>query len=225
MYEINWTDAGQIASGSVHRRLEFAAGRVVPRRLTCRNTEDAELEIESMGLSDNGANSPLVITESVALPAAVDLARHTMSAVQIAGIAGGCIESLELDFGIEIESRNCTSQIFDTRLQVNSIVPKVTVQTLKADIVGTGGSQIPTTGKACTHANTHLRFRKRLPKVAGFVADATAEHVSITIDGTVVPTTIFEGERNQDGLTTLEITGMFDGTNLPLVINPATALA
>ena len=224
LYEILWTDAGQIAAGSVHRKLVLANGRAVPRRLSCSHREDAQLEIEIFGLSDNGLNNPLTITESIALPTAVDDARHTILSGNAAGIDLGCIQQLDFDFGIEIESAGCKSHIFDTRMDIRSVVPKIMIQTLDANLVGTGSSQFPTIGKACTHANTLFQLRKRTPKVGSFVANATEQHITITCDGTVVPTTMFEGANNDDGTTTLEITGTWDGTNVPFVINPAAAL-
>jgi hypothetical protein len=225
LWEINYDSAGQIAAGAVHRRLSFGAGRIVPRRLTARAQEDAELEFQAMGLSANGTDSPLIITEGQALPAVLDLARHTLADATVANIAAGCVTELDIDFGIQIESRACTGQIFDTRLHSPSIVPKVTVTVLNAALVGAGASQIPDTGRACLHATTRFRFRRRVNKVAAFVADATAEHMVITTDGTVVPTTTFSGDGNEEATATLEITSMFDGTNAPIVINTASALA
>lgn len=224
LWEIQMDANGQIASGTVHRHLSFAAGRVVPRRLTARAQEDAELEFEAMGLSANGTDSPLIITENVALPAALDLARHTLADATIANIAAGCMTELSIDFGIQIESRACNGQIFDTRLHQPSLVPKLTVTVLNAALIGTAGTQIPDIGRACTHANTRFRFRRRVNKVAGFVLDATAEHMIITTDGTVVPQTMFDGSTNEEGTATLEITSMFDGTNASIVINNASAI-
>ena len=224
LYEIQWTDAGQIASGTAHRKMVFAQGRAVPRRLTCRNGEDASLEIMIMGISSDGATNPLAITESVALPAALDSERHTIHSAVFAEINLGCIENLEIDFGIEIASKNCSSNIFDSRIEIASIVPKINVTTLKADLVGNGSSQIPNTGKSGTHSNSIFKLRKRTPKVASFVADATEEHISITADGTIVPTTMFQASNNEDGTSVFEITGRFDGTNVPLVIDTTAAL-
>jgi hypothetical protein len=225
LWEINYDAAGQIAAGAVHRRLSFNAGRIVPRRLTARAQEDVELEFQAMGLSANGTDSPLIITEGQALPAPLDLARHTLADANLASIAAGCITELDIDFGIQIESRACTGQIFDTRLHQPSIVPKITVTVLNAALVGTGGSQIPDTGRACLHANTRFRFRARQNKIAAFVADATAEHMVITTDGTIVPTSTFSGDGNEEATVTFEITSMFDGTNAPIVINTASAIA
>jgi hypothetical protein len=224
LYEILWNNDGSIASGTVHRKMSFNAGRAIPRKLSCQHRGDATLDIEAMGLSADGAASPLTITESVAAPTALDDARFTLHSALVANISMGCLQSLEFDFGTQMESEGCASNIFDTRLNVRQIVPKIMVSTLDSNLVGTGGSQIPTTGKACTHANTIFKLRKRVPKLAAFVADATAEHVKITCDGVVVPTTIFDGTNNDDGSTSFEITGAHDGTNLPFVVNNASAL-
>lgn len=224
LYEIQWTNAGQIAAGSVHRKLVFAEGRAVPRRLTARHREDAQLEIEIFGLSADGLTNPLTITEGVAVPTAIDDARHTLHSGVFGGVNFGCIQSLEFDFGNDIQSAGCTSNLFDSRLAISSIVPKITIQTLDANIVGTGGSQIPNIGKAGTHLNSSFKLRKRQAKIGAFVADGTAQHVVITCDGVAVPTTMFEGSANEDGTTTIEITGAHDGTNLPFVINTASVL-
>lgn len=224
LYEIQWTNAGQIASGSSHRKLVLAQGRAVPRRLTCRNGEDASLEIMIMGISSDGATNPLAITESVALPGALDDARHTLHSGTFGELGLGCLENVDIDFGIAIDSKNCSSDIFDSRIEISSIVPKISVTTLKADLIGSGGSQIPNTGKAGTHANSNFKFRKRTPKVASFVADATEEHILITVDGTAVPSTMFTSSNNDDGTAVIEITSLFDGTNVPLVIDTTAAL-
>jgi hypothetical protein len=224
LYEIQWTDGGQIASGSVHRKIVLAAGRVIPRKLSASNRQDATLDLEALGLSADGAASPLAITENVALPTALDDARFTLHSASAAGIDMGCLQSLDFDFGLQIETAGCKSNIYDTRIEINSIVPKININTLDANLFGTGGSQIPDKGKICLHSDTIFKLRKRKPKVAEFVADATTEHVKITCDGVIVPSDPFSGSNNDNGTTTFEITGSFDGTNLPFVINSASAL-
>jgi hypothetical protein len=225
VYEILTLPNGTIAPGTVHRKLAFGEGRIIPKQLACQHRADATLDLEVMGLSTNGTASPMVITESVAVPAALDDARHTLGNCTVSGIDVGCLQSLSMDFGLAMESAGCKSNIYDTRIKVSNVVPKVTVTTEDCDIVGDGGSQIPLVGKPCTHANTSFRLRKRTSKVGTFVADATTEHIRITCDGVVVPTNVFEASANEDGSSTLEVTGMFDGTNLPFVINTASAHA
>jgi hypothetical protein len=79
-------------------------------------------------------------------------------------------------------------------------------------------------GIAATHANTSIRFRKRINKTGTFVPDATAEHIVITSDGMVVPIQPFQAQNQADGNTQFELTGVFDGTNTPFLINAASAL-
>lgn len=224
LYEIQYGDDGLIAAGSVHRRIALAAGRAIWRRITCANQGDAQIEIEVMGLSSNGLLSPVAYTENIALPATVDADRHTLIAVQLANIPMGCVQEVSIDSGLSISSAACNSNVWDTRIDLRSIVPKISVTTLNTELVATGAGRIDLTGAAALHANTFVRFRKRIPKTGTFVANATLEHIIITADGIVLPTQPFSSSANQDGTTQFELTGTFDGTNLPLVINASAAL-
>lgn len=222
LYEIQWTNDGAIAAGSVHRKLVFANGRALLRRISGQHRADVSGDIEVFAISSDGTTNPVAFTGSVAMPALVDDARHTILGGTLGGVSVGCMQSFDIDFGIDIESLGCNSDIFDTRLQVNAISPKITVNTLAAELVG---GSFPTTGKLCTHADSFLKLRKRTPKLGTFVADATAEHIFISFDGTALPTTMFDGSNNDDGTATIETTCRFDGTNTPIVFNPAYALA
>jgi hypothetical protein len=224
LYEILYNDDGLIAPGSVHRRVAMAAGRAIWRRISCSNQADAQIEIEVFGLSSNGLLSPVVYTEAVALPATVDTDRHTLFTSQLANIAMGCVLDLSIDSGLSISSAPCNSNVWDTRMDLRSIVPKISITTLNSELVGSGAGKIDLTGAAATHANTFIRLRKRIAKTGTFVANATLEHISVTADGIVMPTNPFSSSGNADGTTTYELTGTFDGTNLPLVINASAAL-
>jgi hypothetical protein len=224
LYEIQYGDDGFIVSGTTHRKVAFNAGRAFWRSITCQNRMDAQIEIEVMALSSDGVTNPATFTESVAAPTAVDTARHTIASVTLGGIAMGCVTDLRIESGMQITSETCNSNVFDTRMALNSIVPKITVTTLASQLVGSGAGKINISGAAATHANTSIKLRKRVAKTGTFVADATAEHIAITADGMVVPTQPFSASNNQDGNTAFELTATFDGTNLPYVINAASAL-
>lgn len=224
LYEILYNDDGLIAAGSVHRRVALAAGRAIWRRISCSNQQDAQIEIEVMGLSTNGTTSPVAYSEAIALPAVVDADRHTINNVQLANIALGCVLNLTIDSGLQISTAACNSNVFDTRIDLRSIVPKITVTTLNSELVGSTAGKIDLSGAAATHANTSIRFRKRIAKTGTFVANATLEHIVITADGIVLPSQPFQSSQNEDGTTQFELTGTFDGTNLPLVINASSAI-
>jgi hypothetical protein len=224
LYEINYGDDGFIVAGSNHRKIAFSTGRAVWRTLSCGNRQDAQIEIEVFGLSPDGSTNPAVFSEGVAAPAAVDDARHTIAAVQLGGIGMGCVTDLRLESGLQIQSDGCKSDVFDTRMGVQSVVPKIQVTTLAAELVGSAVGKINLPGIAATHANTVIKLRKRNNKTGTFLADATAQHVVITADGMVVPIEPFSAQNNADGNTRFEMTATFDGTNAPFLINAASAL-
>jgi hypothetical protein len=224
LFEINYGDDGFIVAGTNHRKIAFSTGRAIWRTVTVANRQDAQIEIEVFGLSPDGSTNPAVYTEGVAAPAAVDDARHTIAFATLGGIAMGCVTDLRIESGLTITPEGCKSDIFDTRMGVQSVVPKIMVTTLASQLVGAGAGKINLPGIAATHANTSLKLRKRLNKTGTFVADATAEHVAITADGMVVPVQPFQASNNADATTQFELTATFDGTNAPFLINAASAL-
>lgn len=224
LYEISYGDDGFITAGTTHRKVALSAGRAIWRTISCSNRQDAQIEIEIFGLSSNGALSPLTFTEGVAAPAAVDDARHTISSVQIAGLDMGCVTDVRLESGLQLTSEGCKSDIFDTRMGLQSVVPKIRVTTLKTELVGTGAGKVETTGAVATHANTSIKFRKRVNKTGTFVAAATAQHIAITADGMLVATDPFSANNNADANAVFELTAAFDGTNVPFLINAASAI-
>lgn len=224
LFEIQYGDDGFIVAGSNHRKIAFTTGRAIWRTISVANRQDAQIEIEVFGLSPDGSTNPAVFTEGVAAPAAVDDARHTIASATLAGIAMGCVTDLQIESGLTITPEGCKSDIFDTRMGVQSVVPKIQVTTLATQLVGSAAGKINLPGVAATHANTSIKLRKRVNKTGTFVADATAEHVAITADGMVVPVQPFQANNNADGNTQFELTATFDGTNAPFLINAASTL-
>lgn len=223
LYEMLYTDQGQLAAGSVHRKLAIRNGRLVIRRLSCQHRQDASLELEAFAISSDGVTAPLTITGSVASPGtATDPARHTLGDIQLASVNMGCVQSLEIDFGINIDTLGCNSNIYDTQVDVPSILPNVMVTTKKVDVFDSSG--IPLIGKEATQANTYIKLRKRVKNTGSFVADATAEHILINSAGIVEVTTPFDGQAMEDATAQVKLHALFDGTNAPIVINTASAL-
>lgn len=224
LFEIQYGDDGFIVAGANHRKVTFSTGRAIWRTISVANRQDAQIEIEVFGLSPDGSANPAVFAEGVAAPAAVDDARHTIASATLGGIAMGCVTDLRIESGLTITPEGCKSDIFDTRMGVQSVVPKIMVTTLATQLVGSAAGKINLQGIAATHANTSIKLRKRVNKTGTFVADATAEHIAITADGMVVPIQPFQSSNNADGTSQFELTATFDGTNAPFLINAASAL-
>jgi hypothetical protein len=214
---------GVLRSGSVHRRIRMPAGRLMIRKLSCSHQEDAQADLEAAAIWD-GTNLPFIPTENVALPGTpADPARYTLASLNFGGVDIPCLQQLDIDFGLTLESFGCDSDIYDTHLLLSKIQPVITFTTLQTDqFLITGG--VPLQGLAGTHANTIIKLRKRATGATPFVADATAEHISITTAGILTIEKAFGATGNKRGETTYRITSRFDGTNVPLIFSTTATL-
>lgn len=223
LFEIQYDDVGQIVSGSSHRLLRFRKGILIPRQLTCRHQQDAQLSLELVAISD-GTNDPLIFAESQASPgAATDPARHTLATCTIESVEFAKLMGLMIDFGLTVNAKGDGSNPFPTRLEVQSSSPKTTIETESPQLFSASG--VPLKGKAATHANTLLELRKRTKNTGSFVADATEEHISITTAGVLYCQTAWDASANSDATATYMVQSLYDGTNAPLVIDTTAALA
>jgi hypothetical protein len=99
----------------------------------------------------------------------------------------------------------------------------ITFKTLNTDLFLTSGG-VPLLGLTGTQANTTIKLRKRLTGAAPFVADATAEHISINTAGILSIDKAFSSSGNKRGEIAYKLTTRFDGTNVPLVFSTTATL-
>lgn len=213
-----------LASGSAHRRLRFAKSYNMINRISVSHRQDATVEFTSMALFDT-TNLPVVAEESIALPTLpVSSGRWTIASVSVGGVSLLCNVQVDIDFGNSSDVFGCDSDIYDTHVNVNEIVPKISITSLDPTGFKTSGG-VPLIGLVGTHANTKIVLRKRLASQAGFVADATAEHISITAAGVLLASNPFEGQGNQRAQASYLMTCAFDNTNSPIVLDTTYAIA
>lgn len=219
-------DDGLPLSGSVHRSYTAIRGLMLPRRLSCTHRRPAQLDIETLLFSSDGAVHPIVIADNVALPTlAVANEQHTLGAIQL-GVSGtvfafDCAQSLTIDFGNGAQTRGCGSDIFDKHVEQPGIKPVITLTGLAATMFGPAG--VPPVGLKLTHAGTIIYLRKRNAGI-GFVADGTAEHIKLTAEGVAVVTQ-HTGQGTAAAEVTVQITCGWDGTNAPITIDTASEIA
>jgi len=220
MYAQKYALGGTRTAGAAHRKFVLDNGLIVPRRLSVSHGEDAELEYEIFATSD-GTNHPLTITDTQSLPAGIDdAARFTLPAAGNTTIGAKTInqvQSIEIDFGVSAITEGADSDLWDTFCGIEEVAPSLVITT--TDVETLGPTQIPREGLVCTHANTFLYLRKR-DDGGTFVADVTAEHIKLTAAGLAV----IDEMLSDDGQTALRIPLIYDGTNAPLTINPASAI-
>lgn len=212
-------------AGTVHRSYTAVRGLLLPRRLSCTHRRPAQLDVEALLFSSDGAAHPIAIADDVALPVLVVANKqHTLGKIQL-GVSGTvfdfeCAQSMTIDFGNGAQTRGCGSDIYDKMVEQPGIKPVITLTGLSAAAFGTAG--IPPVGLKIKHAGTILYLRKRNEGI-GFVADATAEHIKLTAEGVAVVTQ-HTGQGTAGAELTVQITCSWDGTNAPITINTASAI-
>ena len=221
---------GRPYTTSVHRRINIQRGIFVPTTLSVQHQGDAMLSASAFAIADPADTAtigklPLNSFAAQALPTGIGGgSRHTLGSVEVGGIVLDCQISIEINFGISVTTEGCSSDIHDASLFLASAQPVISITGKNlAKYVSSGG--IPLAGIAGTHANTEIVLRKRLQTSAGFVADATAEHVLITAAGLAYWDQVHSASGNGRVEDVLRITCRHDGTNTPIVIDTTHAIA
>lgn len=216
---------GVVKSGSFHKKIRMPEGRLMIRKISVSHQDDAQADLEAVALYD-GTNLPFIPSASnLALPGTpADPARYTLHSVSFGGVSIPCVQSLDVDFGLTLDQFGCDSDVWDTHLLLSKIQPVITINTLRPGQFLTSGG-VPLFGLVGTHANTVIKLRKRATGASPFVADATAEHISITTAGLLSIDKAFAASGNKRGDISYRITSRFDGTNVPLVFSTTATLS
>jgi len=223
--EICWqkyaeSSGGRAGSGA-HIKHTIAAGCIVPVGLSASHQQDASLSYLVIPKYD-GTNEPLVHNASQSLPALVgDNVRYTLGPVTLGGQSVGGNVDVNVNFGSNYNLEGSDSDIWPTFISLVSVVPSITMTGTDAAILA---SKIPNAGRAMTHANPTIFLKKRAEGGTHFVADATEEHIKLTIAGMafVQSYSASIGGRMQTGI---QLFPKFDGTNAPIVIDTTAAIA
>lgn len=212
-------EGGTRKSGASHRSYTVREGLIIPKKISCSHGQDAKLDYEIITTYD-GTNDAIVIADTVTLTAlAGDDERFTLHSLEIGGVTLTQLESVEINFGIKAEGESSDGDIFDTFVSIDEIMP--TISATGSDIEWLKSTNIPLIGVDGAHADTILNLRKRA--LGGtFVADATAEHISITACGLAVIDKPFQG--GQRAKTSINLEARHDGTNVPLIIDTTATL-
>lgn len=223
LYAYKHADGGGRMTGSNHRKFNILKGLVVPTRITCDHRGDAMISYNILPTWD-GANDPVVESDASAVPSAPsDDERFTIGGASIGGVTIDEIRSFELDFGMNAKTEGADSHLHDTHASIVEVIAMLTLRGINLEWLKS--TNIPRAGKAATHANTTLYLRKRLQTSAGFVSNATSEHIKMTMAGLAWIEDAFTGGQDNPAECSLRLVAKFDGTNLPVVFTTASAIS
>jgi hypothetical protein len=167
----------------------------------------------------DGTNAPMVITHGVALPAALEKGQWELAIGKIGAVVFKPTD-LTINFNVQKEKpRPLAPSIWNDRIAVSKVQPVVTARGIDPSQIGAAGIDI--TGVSATHVNTLFQLVKRQTG-GSYVAAATTVHIGITVAGLVVVTNPFSVSGQSDATVDIEIRTIWDGTNIPVLINSTT---
>ncbi|MBX3465280.1 MAG: hypothetical protein KF878_00085 [Planctomycetes bacterium] len=218
LYFRRMAQGGTRMSGSVNHKTTIANGLAVLRRLSARHQEAAEVEVEVYARSNDGA-SPIVYDEAAALPShnAGPDAVWTVGPIDVDGTTLQGIESVEVDPGVQVVSEGRDSDVYPTFCSIRSVQPSIRVRTRHLDIT----TSLTEDGLYKAAGEVIVYFRKRA-EGGTFVADATAEHISLTLGKCRIEPQAVEGDpKTIDLLITPWAT---IGTSAPIAVSTTAAI-
>ena len=214
------TGAGR-SSSSDHTTLTINDGLIIPRSISASHdaggggSSEAEMELEIIAEYD-GTNNPLIFgTGSLPAGNGVAVEKVTLGPVKI-GSTMYHLQSSNFDFGIKEAVKGQSGGLYPEFVGVESQSPAVSGKSLNLAMQSPFGDG--------ALAAVILFFRK-ITRGAGRTADATEEHISITM----AECFLLHGEvaASQGGEATFDFTihANYDGTNAIAVIDTTAAIA
>jgi len=217
VYQAKVDDCGRILAGSVHRKLSFAFGCLIPRSLSVASGQDADMSCEFLCLSADGLAITVTVTESVALPAlhATDN-RFTVGPVIIGGTELDKVQQLSVDFGNSASHLAFGSGVYPTHINVDSQIVRATFTAMSPEQYA--AAELGLASLEAAHTDTSLALRARDPSGVGLLADTEEEHIILTFAGLATVDDPLSASGNAPGQLSGAITARHDGTNAPVVI-------
>jgi hypothetical protein len=202
-----------------HTRYLFPNGLLMLGTLQASKGSDATISFIVHGITD-GTLSPMAIAHNQTLPASLIRGQWEVAICKIAGTVFKP-EDVTLNFGQrETKRRPLAPLIWPETIAVEKVQPVATFRGLDIGLIGSAG--IDVTGESATHANTVIQLVKRLTG-ASYEAAATTVHITFTMAGLVIVTNPFSASGQNDATVDVEVRGIHDGTNVPVLINIASA--
>ncbi len=124
---------------------------------------------------------------------------------------------MTFDFGIDIIKHGSSGLVFPLFTGIQTRRPRFTIGT--NDITALLDIGLEGTAQTATDSVVYLR---KITENGARVADATAEHISFTIDDGMIWVTSMGGSNNSPQAGEIIIQPTFDGTN-PIVVTSTTA--
>jgi hypothetical protein len=204
-----------IDTNATHLKLTLNHGMIIPRRIAAQQGAEATAQVDVISVYD-GTNDPIVYAAAQSLPSGYDnvTEKFTLGPCKLAAM----VETIgwDLDLGIRDEALFRDGEPYARLAYMSEMEPVATVRTHDATIRSTIGEN--GTGAV----DPTLFLRKLVEGQNSRVADATAEHISILFNESMIYLGQLSGVPAEQ---TFMICGSFDGTNAIMTLDTTAAIA
>lgn len=213
-------DQGLRASGGAHLKLTVSAGLVVPRNARAGQDAEAEISVDIIPVSSDGLTSPITYADSQSLSGSPNQnEKFTVGPASLNGTAYE-LQSIDIDFGLEVRTHMHSGLPYPVRAHIARAAPRITLTTFDLAKLATLG--VP--GVAQGSTDSVVWFRKLLENAVR-TPDATAEHISFTIDDGHIYVDSADAGDNEDGSASIMVQPTYDGSNAVLVMDTTAAIS
>jgi len=225
VYQAKVDDCGRPLGGSVHRKLSFALGCLIPRTLNVSSGQYADISCDFLCLTTDGLTIPVTITDNVALPALhTTNNRFTVGPIVLGGITLSKVQQFSVDFGNSVSHLAFDSGVYPTHVNVDSQVVRGTFTVMAPEAYA--AASLNPESLELDHSDTTVGLRAYDPSGGGnLLADTDAEHILLTFAGLATVDDALSASGNAPGQLSGSITARHDGTNAPVVIAVNQALS
>ena len=196
-----------------HLEYLFDAGLITPVSFSGDRRGCAlSVEIDAITV---GGNAPFAADYAATLPTGLNVDEFALAAVKIGNILWRDARTFDLQFNVErLEPEPGMGLVWNERAGRRKARPRLTVTA--RDPTKLSDTAIPLLGKAASHSDTTLFFKKKKNKAA-FELDASTVHFKLTMHGMALFDNPFAASGSGTAETTIVVHGIHDGTNAPLI--------
>jgi len=212
-------ERGTRATGANHFSVALNEGLITPNEITAAHGAHATMSITAHPTYD-GTNAPFVYSNTASIPHTPILDElFKLGPIKINGTTLDGVTNLSLDFGIELIKESSGGEPYPTFVAIQRRRPRFTITTRQLPSLNTFGL----TGTAQTATDSVIYLRK-ITENGVEEADASAVHISFTIDDGMIWTSEGSADNNDPGSATVILQPSYDGTNPIIAISTATAI-
>jgi hypothetical protein len=208
---------GTRTAGATHTLIEMNEGIIVPTSITVTDGQAATVSYIAF-LTYDGTNVPIKVTVNQSLPTITpSVLTHTTGPIQVNGAAIEGIQSMTLDFGIDVTALGGDGEVYDTFAGIMSRNPTLKFTTTDCDIMDT--FEVPTNVSA-----TVVAYLTKMSAGTVRVANNVAEHIKLTMTAGMVNNEALTLTQGQNGTVDGLVNLAWDGSNDIVAINTASAI-